>query len=47
MVPCGLKVGCTDHTLIDVTVVSGQITSGADPKDFYAEPGTFPPPPVP
>lgn len=47
MVPCGLKVGCTDHTLIDVTVVSGQITSGADPKDFYAEPGSFPPPPVP
>ncbi len=47
MVPCGLKVGCTDHTLIDVTVVSGQVTTGVDPKDFYAEPGAFPPDPVP
>ncbi len=47
MVPCGLNVSCTDHTLIDVTVVSGQVTTGVDPKDFYAQPGAFPPDPVP
>jgi len=47
MVPCGLKATCTDHGLIDVLVVSGQVTSGVDPKDFYADPGTFPPDPAP
>ncbi len=47
MVACGLKVGCTDHALIDVTVISGQVTTGVDPKDFYADPGTFPPDPIP
>jgi len=45
MVPCGLSVDCTDHTLIDVTVVAGQ-TVNADPGDWYAPQGTFPPMPV-
>lgn len=45
-VPCGLSVECTDHGLLPVTVVGGQITQGVDPTDFYAPPGTFPTSPV-
>ena len=40
-VPCGLSVDCTDHTLLDATVVAGQ-TVIADPDDWYAPPGSFP-----
>ncbi len=47
MVPCGLQAGCKDHSLIDVAVTSGNVTTGVDPNDFYANPGTFPPSPVP
>jgi hypothetical protein len=47
MVPCGLKVGCDDHSFIDVTVTSGQTTTGIDPGDWYADAGTFPPMPNP
>jgi hypothetical protein len=47
MVPCGLQNGCTDHTLIDVIVTAGRVTTGANPNDYYASPGTFPPDPVP
>ncbi len=47
MVPCGLQASCTDHTLIDVVVTSGNITTGVDPNDYYAGPGTFPPNPAP
>ncbi|HRQ24104.1 MAG TPA: hypothetical protein PLF42_11820 [Anaerolineales bacterium] len=46
-VPCGLSVACTDHSLIPVTVAGGQVTQGADPTDFYAPEGTFPPYPIP
>jgi hypothetical protein len=46
MVPCGLQASCTDHTLIDVVVTAGQVTTGVDPKDFYAAPGAFPPDPT-
>jgi hypothetical protein len=35
MVPCGLSVGCTDHTLIPVTVAAGETVTGVDPGDFY------------
>ena len=45
MVPCGLQYGCDDHTLIDVIVTAGHVTTGVDPKDFYADPGAFPPDP--
>ena len=41
MVPCGLSVGCDDHTLLPVTVTAGQ-TVAADPGDWYAPEGTFP-----
>ncbi len=47
MVPCGLQYGCNDHTLIDVVVTAGHVTTGVDPNDYYAPEGTFPPNPVP
>jgi hypothetical protein len=47
MVPCGLQFGCDDHTLIDVVVTSGHTSTGVDPNDYYAEPGTFPANPAP
>jgi len=43
-VPCGLSVNCTDHSLLNITVVAGQ-TANADPGDWYAPPGSFPPMP--
>jgi len=46
-VPCGLLASCTDHSLIPVNVLDGQVTQGINPGDFYAPPGTFPPSPVP
>lgn len=46
MVPCGLAVGCDDHMLLPVTVTAGQ-TATADPGDWYAPEGTFPPMPNP
>jgi hypothetical protein len=45
-VPCGLSVNCTDHSLLEVTVVAGQ-TVTADPGDWYAPLGSFPPLPAP
>ena len=44
---CGLSVDCSDHTLISVEVKSGQATDGADPADWYAPEGNFPPNPAP
>ena len=46
-VPCGLSVDCSDHTLVSVEVKSGQTTDGADPADWYAPEGSFPPNPAP
>jgi hypothetical protein len=46
MVPCGLAAGCDDHTLLPITVMGGQ-TVTADPGDWYAPKGTFPPMPNP
>lgn len=46
-VPCGLFAECSDHSLIPVTVTSDSITTGINPGDFYAPPGTFPNSPVP
>jgi hypothetical protein len=40
---CGLNANCTDHTLINVTVSAGQTASNANPYDWYAPQGTFPP----
>ncbi|RJP55062.1 MAG: hypothetical protein C4583_01080 [Anaerolineaceae bacterium] len=45
MVPCGLQASCTDHSLIDVEVKSGQDTPNINPGDWYAPAGTFPPMP--
>ncbi len=41
-VPCGLSVVCTDHSLIAVVVKAGEVTKGADPKDWYAPENSFP-----
>ena len=46
-VPCGLLAECSDHSLIPVNVTSDAITTGINPGDFYAPPGTFPNSPVP
>lgn len=46
-VPCGLSVDCSDHSLIAVEVKPGQVTDGADPADWYAPEGSFPPNPAP
>jgi len=45
-VPCGLSVDCNDHSLIVVTVSSGQVTQGIDPGDWYAPDCSFPPNPI-
>lgn len=47
MVLCGLQAGCADHTLVDVVVTPGNVTSGVNPNDYYADPGAFPPNPIP
>jgi hypothetical protein len=44
-VPCGLSVGCVDHSLIDVTVEAGKDTPYINPGDWYAPEGSFPPMP--
>jgi hypothetical protein len=41
-VPCGLSVECTDHSLLAVEVVDGQVTSNINPGDWYAPENTFP-----
>lgn len=42
MVPCGLLASCTDHSLIPVSVKSGETLSGVEVKDWYAPANTFP-----
>ncbi|HEY2981938.1 MAG TPA: hypothetical protein VGJ22_12205 [Anaerolineales bacterium] len=46
-VPCGLSAACTDHSLIDVSVLAGQVSGGVNPQDWYAPEGTYPPMPAP
>lgn len=46
-VACGLAVDCTDHSLLDVLVLSGQDTPDIDPADWYAPQDSFPPYPLP
>ena len=41
-VPCGLSVDCKDHSLIPVTIKTGQDVTGVDVCDWYG-----PPPPAP
>jgi hypothetical protein len=42
---CGLWFDCSDHSLVEVTVGSGEAVAGIDPRDWYAPEGTFPPMP--
>lgn len=44
-VPCGLAVGCNDHSLIEVTVEAGMDTPNINPGDWYAPEEAFPPMP--
>lgn len=44
-VPCGLHVGCTDHSLLPVNVVAGGAVAGIDLCDWYGNPGDVPVPP--
>ena len=46
MVPCGLTANCEDHTLLPITVAQNQ-TVTANPGDWYAPEGAFPPMPNP
>ncbi len=46
MVPCGLQASCTDHTLIAVEVKPGQVTTGINVADWYAQVSAFPPRPT-
>jgi hypothetical protein len=45
MVPCGLSIDCTDHSLIPVQVNGASTTYKIDPVDWYAPEDTFPPMP--
>lgn len=47
-VPCGLTAACTDHSLIPVQISPMVVlVSDANPGDWYAPSGTFPPYPLP
>ena len=46
-VACGLSVDCANHSLLPVVVQAGQVTTGANPADWYAPEGSFPANPVP
>ncbi len=39
---CGLEASCSDHSLVDVEIVSGKMASFINPADWYAPVGTFP-----
>lgn len=44
-VPCGLKEGCDDHTLLSFSVVRTEVTKGIDICDWFAGPFNVPYPP--
>ena len=44
-VPCELRVECTNHSLIPLTVTGGETLTDINPFDWYAPEGTFPPKP--
>jgi hypothetical protein len=39
---CGYVLGCAESLLLEVEVISGEITSDIDPGDWYAPEGSFP-----
>lgn len=43
---CGLGSDCTDHSLIEFPVNTGQTVTEVDPGDWYATENIFPPAPV-
>ena len=46
-VPCGLTDSCTDHSLVPVTIVAGEVVTNINPGDWNVPAGTFPPMPSP
>lgn len=44
-VPCGLLASCTDHSMIQVNVTAGVVSTGIDVSDWYAPADFFPIPP--
>lgn len=44
---CGLSVECSDHSLVPVSVKSGEVTNNIHPGDWYAPPNAFPASPLP
>ena len=45
-VQCGMNANCKDHALVPVTVTAGQVATGVNVADWYAQAGTFPPEPA-
>lgn len=45
-VQCGMKVTCTDHALVPVSVAAGKTTGGVYVADWYVPAGAFPLEPV-
>jgi len=41
-VQCGMKVTCTDHALVPVSVAAGKTTGGVYVADWYVPAGAFP-----
>lgn len=41
-VVCGLGAGCSDHTLVNVSVTAGQSVTGINPADWYLVEKAFP-----
>ena len=39
---CGQTAECTDHSLVEVEVLSGIVTTNINPMDWYAPAGSFP-----
>lgn len=44
-VPCGLKAGCDDHSMLPFTLKEGDVLEGIDLCDWYAGPFNVPYPP--
>jgi len=43
---CGSTPACTDHSLVEVTVLAGTMTGEINPQDWYAPANSFPPEPA-
>jgi hypothetical protein len=46
-VVCGMQPPCSNHALMEVSVIAGQVTGNINPQDWYAPEGTLPENPLP